>query len=93
MRELFRAQLHNNSPITPSILYSTDKRKYFNGEKIEVGDKLLFALMVNNESDLNESEVVVNVTMVVINERHFDLLEPRGGVQSCKHLPLIKLKQ
>ncbi|MCK9430141.1 MAG: hypothetical protein M0R17_09075 [Candidatus Omnitrophica bacterium] len=98
MWELFKEQLEGNQIITGVILEQlVGNKTYFNGEKIQIGEKFLSAMLIG---DLIEKEdghipiVELPMKLIKLNERHFDLFEHNEHEQCGKgYLPVIRLKK
>ena len=93
MKKLFEKQLNDNinKPLTESILEKINHKIYFNGENLEVGDIVLWAILVGdvieNEGECNE----LPINIINLNERHLNLFESYHPYNDEKYLPSIKL--
>jgi hypothetical protein len=77
MNKAFEYQIRNSVPLTEEVIDTLFEKEYFNGDNIEVGDKLLFAF---NAGDTTE--------IIKLNEKHFDMFE----LLIISEIPKIKLK-
>ena len=92
MKKLFEKQLSENLPLTKEILEQLKNKTYLNGENIQVGDIVLHALLKGNETTLKNGSVVLPLTVVLLNERHFDMFTYEERYENCQP-PVISLKK
>ncbi len=100
MKELFKEPLEKTKPLTKDALDAFNVKEYFNGEEVCVGDIVLFALLVGDviEKDKEGCEGTfpqLPMTVIRLNERHFELFEEWGSDFPVSHkvVPIIKLKK
>lgn len=77
MRKAFGYQIRNSVPLTEEVIQTLFEKEYFNGDNIEVGDKLLFAFNAGETTEI-----------IKLNENHFDMFE----LLIIGEIPKIKLK-
>ena len=92
MKKLFEKQLSGNLPLTKEILEQLKNKTYFNGENIEVGDVVLHALLKGNEVTFKNGSVELLVTVIFLNERHFDMFTYEERYENSQP-PVISLKK
>ncbi len=67
MRELFKNQIEENKIVDNEMLSKMDYKFYENGNPIQLGDKILFALL---ETDKTEKELIYK--LIGLTEEQFD---------------------
>ena len=91
MKELFEKQLNRAQPLTEEILEKLQLKTYFNGEEKQIGDVVLFTMLMNGNNEQNNNYTELKLNLITLNERHFDMFEYDeryiGGP-----LPTVKLK-
>ena len=87
MIEKFKQQLENNKIVTEESLLEMKSKTYHNGDEVKVGDKILFGMIIEKNTD-GTSEV----EMIMLNENQIDLYEPDQRQLASTYLPVIKLK-
>ena len=92
MKKLFEKQLSGNLPLTKETLEQLKNKTYFNGENIEVGDVVLHALLKGNETTLKNGSVELPLTVIFLNERHFDMFTYEERYENSQP-PVISLKK
>lgn len=92
MKKLFEKQLSENLPLTKEILEQLKNKTYFNGENIQVGDVVLHALLKGNETTFKNGSVELPLTVVLLNEKHFDMFTYEERYENCQP-PVISLKK
>jgi len=90
MKQLFKEQLEKNKVVTDENISLIKDKNYYNGDKIQVGDKPLFA-MIEEYIDKGDNMTECNVKLIKIKEEHFDLYEVDESARVSK-VPTIKLK-
>lgn len=93
MKYLFKQQLEENKVVTNENKHLILLENYHNGDKIQVGDKPLFAMMreYKNKGD-NMKEC--HIKLIKIKEQHFDLYEIDKKIPfKSNKIPNIKLKK
>lgn len=97
MKLLFEKQLQTQTVVTEEMLEKMKLKTYHNGDKIEIGDKILFAFLtdVSEESikKLMKEEIdsppmekssephEIVFKLISLNEKHFDLYTYDKGFQ------------
>jgi hypothetical protein len=51
MKELFKSQLNGTRPLTDDTISRLQVKTYFNGEKYQVGDVVLFSMLITDRTD------------------------------------------
>ena len=92
MKKLFEKQLSGNLPLTKETLEQRKNKTYFNGENIEVGDVVLTAFLKGNEVTFKNGSVELPVTIIFLNERHFDMFTYEERYENSQP-PVISLKK
>ena len=69
MRELFKNQIEENKIVNNEMLSKMEYKFYENGNPIQVGDKILFALL---ETDKTEKTIMYK--LIALTEEQFDFL-------------------
>ena len=91
MKELFEKQLNGTQPLTEEVLGKLQQKEYFNGDKKEVGDIVLHAMLmcdvVEKEGEISE----LPLKLITLNERHFNLFE-YDERYVANEIPTIKLR-
>jgi len=91
MRELFEKQLNETQPLTKDVLDTLRIKTYFNGDEKQIGDVVLFAVLIGDIIETEGEPIELPITPITLNERHFDLFEYNIGFRGAA-LPVIKLK-
>ena len=99
MKELFKYQLEKNNPLTEEILNKMTIKKYYNGDKKEVGDIALYAMLVDDIIEKEDNIHELPMKLVELNERHFDQFESHflnenmsESIRTGERIPVLKLK-
>lgn len=82
MKKLFKKQLDRNILVSKDEFNDLNKT-YFNGDKINLGDIVLYALLLDKSTN--------NVTLIALNQQHFNLFCYNEDNQSEYGLPIISL--
>lgn len=80
--DYFEKQLNSIDLVVNNDVYEF-KSTYFDGDPIETGDKLLMAWLVKDNDDTSRS-------LILLNERHFDLFEVIPSLSNNTFFPTIK---
>lgn len=86
MIELFEKQIKENKIVDEEMISRLINKNYYNGEPIEIGDKILFALM--EKKDKNSKEI--SYDLITLKREHFDFFEVDKKMSDS--IPYIKLK-
>ena len=89
MKTQFKKQIDSTKPITQKQLDDIFVKTYFNLDEIQVGDVVLYSLLLNTNQTQNDR---LQCTLIQLNEKHFDLFEIYIN-SNDEHIPTIKLKQ
>ena len=76
IKELFKKQIEENAIVTEELLQKLNVKQYSNGDDIKVGDKILYALLLNKNPKevMNSTDTTISlVTLIPLKEEHFDL--------------------
>jgi hypothetical protein len=95
MLEHFRWQLNKNVIVTEEHLAQMESKYYFNHEPVEVGDKILYALLQGREIRIDEAMGEIPLTLIALKPEHVDdfTTHPRWpDTTSDGRLPVVKLK-
>jgi len=92
MEKLFEEQLNCGQPLTKDVLEKSENKTYFNGEKKQVGDIVLFAMLMGELIEKEGEYPEQPLELITLNERHFDLFEYNKKHQTL-HIPIIILKK
>jgi hypothetical protein len=92
MKELFEKQLNGAEPLTEDILKKHKIKTYFNGEEKQIGDVVLYAMLIDEIVKKNGEYSDLSFKLITLNEKHFNSFEPFGRHSSESELPSIKLK-
>jgi predicted neuraminidase len=84
MIEIFEQQKKENKIVNDELLSLMTKKNYHNGEPIEIGDNILFALL---QTSNNNKEV--SYDLITIKEDHLNLYYV---VEGSNPIPVLKLK-
>lgn len=85
MREIFKKQIEENKIVDNEILSKMEYKFYENGNPIQLGDKILFALL---ETDKTEKEITYK--LIPLTEDHFNLFICENPERNG--LPVLKKK-
>lgn len=91
MKKIFKKQLNETQPLTEEGLGKLYQKTYFNGEKKQIGDVVLIAMLMGEIIEKEGEHPKLPLELITLNERHFDLFtydERHVG----SNLPVIKLK-
>lgn len=92
MKKLFEKQLSGNLPLTKETLEQLKNKTYFNGENIEVGDVVLYALLKDDDDvKIEDGMTKFHIVVISLNERHLDLFTYEERMQGG-NFPMIKYK-
>jgi hypothetical protein len=91
MKELFEKQLNGNKPLTEEVFGKLQQKTYFNGEEIQIGDVVLFAMLMGDIIEKEGEYPELPLELIILNERHFDMFEYDKRYKG-NDLPTIKLK-
>jgi hypothetical protein len=91
MKELFEKQLNGTQPLTEEVLDKLQRKTYFNGEEKQIGDVILFAMLMGEIIEKDGEYPELPLKLITLNERHFDLFEYDERYNG-NDLPTIKLK-
>ena len=83
MRELFKNQIEENKIVNNEMLSKMEYKFYENGNPIQVGDKILFALL---ETDKTEKTIMYK--LIALTEEQFDFFVCETPNRS--ELPVLK---
>lgn len=83
MKELFKNQIEKNKIVDNEMLSKMESKFYENGNPIQVGDKILFALL---ETDKTEKEITYK--LITLTEEQFDFFICENPDRSG--LPVLK---
>lgn len=86
MIELFERQIKENKIVDEEMISRLINKNYYNGEPIEIGDKVLFALM--EKKDKNSKEI--SYDLITLKREHFQFFEDDKKISES--IPCIKLK-
>jgi len=75
MKELFKKQLNETQPLTEEVLYRLVGKTYYNGEGIQIGDVVLFAMLMDEIIKKEDEHPELSLRLITLNERHFDMFE------------------
>jgi len=93
MKNFFEKQLKSNLPIKEEDFTKIKTKTYFNGEEIQIGDIVLFAVMLDEPVKTDVDDVFeTRIELIKLNERHFDLFTV-DEKRSVGCLPTIKLNK
>lgn len=92
MKNLFKNQLKKTQPLTEDVFKILKEKKYFNGEEKQIGDVVLFAMLVGEIIENKSEYPELPLKLITLNERHFDMFEYNERYQT-NDLPGIKLKK
>lgn len=87
MKEIFEKQFEISQPLTKGVYDKLKRKTYFNGDDISIGDTVLYAL---TEGEKEENRL--SLTLISLNEKHFDLFEV-SEFNGSHEIPIIKLKK
>lgn len=73
MKELFEKQLNETQPLTEDVLGKLQEKTYFNGEEKQIGDVVLFAMLMGNIIEEEGKYPKLPLSLITLNESHFDL--------------------
>jgi hypothetical protein len=73
MKELFKNQLNGTQPLTKNILSTLHRKEYFNGDEKQIGDVVLFAMLMGKIIEKEGEYPELPIKLITLNERHFDL--------------------
>lgn len=93
MKKLFKERLAKTSPVTADVVERLQDKTYFNGEKIQAGDVMLFAMLIGDVISNNGTYPELPMKVITLNEKHFHLFEPYHTQQKGLPLPVIQLIQ
>jgi hypothetical protein len=97
LRQAFKKQLETNPTITDRIYNSLKLKTYHNGEKIRVGDLMLYGFLEGEITKTENYGKSIVLTLINLKESHFNLysLVRANRVVKSNHIeiPSIKLKQ
>lgn len=91
MEELFSEQIETTTPITEEGLLTLNNKRYYNGEEIKTGDKILQAILVEKIA-MNEDIPTLDHRLITLNERHFPLLRYDLRLNKNRRIPVVTLK-
>lgn len=83
MKELFKNQIEENKIVDNEMLSKMKYKFYENGKPIQLGDKILFALL---ETDKTEKEITYK--LIALTEEQFDFFVCENPDRSG--LPVLK---
>lgn len=83
MKELFKNQIEENKIVDNEMLSKMESKFYENGNPIQVGDKILFALL---ETDKTETRITYK--LIALTEEQFDFFICENPDRSG--LPVLK---
>jgi hypothetical protein len=96
MKNLFKEQLENNEPITEESIKSLENETYFNGDKINIGDIPLFAMLVGEIIENKDKTPELPIELIILNKKHFDQFEPHHlneKITENEGIPILKYKK
>lgn len=86
MIELFEKQIKENKIVDEEMISRLINKNYYNGEPIEIGDKILFALVQKKDKNIGE----ISYDLITLKREHFDFFEVDKKMSDS--IPCIKLK-
>lgn len=92
MKNLFSKQLEGNPPVNQDIFDELNDSKYFNGDDIEIGDVVLFGMLIGDVIDKEGEIPHMPIELIKLNERHFYLFEPSERNKGMS-IPVFKYKE
>ena len=109
IKECFQLQLDKPEVVTEEIFSKLKVKEYHNGRKVEIGDKMLYALLVDSKEyfpidytatppmSSKEPANSITMTLIVIHEDDMNDYEPFRGYDNSKRpdgIPVIsKIKK
>lgn len=91
-KELFEKQLIDAHQLTEEVLGKLKQKTYFNGEEKQVGDVVLYAMLIDEIVKKNGEYSDLSFKLITLNERHFDMFEFVDQYNYRSVIPSIKLK-
>lgn len=92
MNELFKEQLENNNLVTEETYTKLKQKNYYLGDPINIGDNVLFAMLMGEVKENNDGVDEQPLTLITINERHFNHFKPAERQENYITIPVVKLK-
>ena len=89
MKEFFEKQLKHDT-LTEDNIGELHNKTYFNGEEIQVGDVILFAMLMSEVIDKEGEIPELPMKIIILNERHFNLFEYDERLNKNNDWPIIK---
>jgi len=94
--DCFKPQIEKNEVVTKEIYSKLKNKEYHNGRKVKIGDKMLYALLVDrvkyNPIDYTQSPPLkkeepsqsITMTLVVIHEDDINDYQPFDGYDNSR---------
>lgn len=99
LHNLFKEQLETNSTTTEEMLGNLKNKNYYNGDPIQLGDKVLFGMLIESIEKAPEGSKLpdnISLRLVTLNEKHFELYEEAemfSDLANSSTIPRIQLKK
>lgn len=92
MKNAFHQQLNGTPLANQDIIDKLKNKNYFNDDPVEVGDVVLFGMIMGDPIEKKGEITQLLITLAMLNERHFHVFEVDDRSKGSQ-LPVIKYKK
>lgn len=87
MKDLFKTQISGNAIVSEESLSKISHPFYEDGSPINIGDEILFALLLVSKKDDE-----ITYKLIALKENQFDMFVPLFDNHKHENIPILKLK-